>query len=68
MTRFQSLVLKKIIMVKQFSAYAALAGLIAAVSARPSARSTETWGQLRENVSDMPGTFNIFNAYNYMPR
>jgi hypothetical protein len=51
LTQSQSAELKKIIMVKQFSAYAALAGLIAAVSARPTARSTETWGQLRENVS-----------------
>ena len=30
---------------------AALASLITAVSARPAARSTQTWSQLRENVS-----------------
>lgn len=56
LTQSRSAELKKIIMVKQFSAYAALAGLIAAVSARPTARSTEAWGQLRENVSDMLST------------
>jgi hypothetical protein len=50
-------------MVKKFSAYAALAGLIAAVSARPSARSTETWSQLRENVSDMHGTYVSMRKY-----
>lgn len=31
----------------------ALAGLIPAASARPAARSTQTWSQLRENVSDL---------------
>lgn len=39
---------------------AAFSGLIAAASARPAARSTLTWSQLRENVSNLSVLYDIF--------